>query len=91
MKGAIIRKSITFSTTGFSIMEIIRPIFSPIIFGIYGFSLLFAFLIFGKFISYLIGNSAAFSIDLQIVATSISGFVLFYLIKLIELIRGRKY
>ncbi|MBK7379849.1 MAG: hypothetical protein IPJ03_12735 [Ignavibacteriales bacterium] len=91
MKGAIIRKSITFPTAGFSMKEIIKPIFSPIIFGIYGFSFLFAFLILGKFISYIIGNSATFSVDLQIVATAISGFVLFYLIKLIELIRGRKY
>jgi len=73
------------------VKEFIKPILSPIIFGIYGFSLLFAFLIFGKFISYLIGNSATFSIDLQIVATSIAGFVLLYLIKLIELIRCRKY
>lgn len=91
MKGAIIRKSITFPSDGVSVKAILKPIISPIIFGIYGFALLFSFLTFSKFVSYVIGNSAAFSIDLQIVSTSIAGFVLFYLIKLIELIRGRKY
>lgn len=91
MKAAIIRKTITVQKNRIITKEFLKSIITPVISGIYGFSLLLIFFIIGKFISYLVGNNSSFSVDLEIVAISIIGFVLFFLIKMIEVLRGMKH
>lgn len=90
MKGVVISKPFTTQVNRSNFKDFLKSIITPFIFGIYGFSLLLLFLIFAKFISYLIGNNPSFSFDLEFISISIVGFVLFFLIKLIEILRGLK-
>jgi hypothetical protein len=59
-------------------------IFYPIRAGLFGFSLFFTTICISKYIGYLVKNSQEFSVDINDVILSLLGFVLLWLIKLLE-------
>lgn len=59
-------------------------IFYPIRSGLFGFSLFFTTIFISKYIGYFVNNTEEFYIDMNDVILSLLGFVLLWLIKLLE-------
>ncbi len=70
-----------------------RPIFLKYIFypfraGMFGFSLFFTTIVISKYIGFLVKNSNEFVVDISDVILSLLGFILLWLIKLLENIKA---
>ena len=63
---------------------LLNYVFQPIKSGIIGFSTFFTILILTKLLSYFIGTRDLFSVDIEDVLLSSIGFVLVFLIRLLE-------
>ncbi len=59
-------------------------IFLPVRSGLFGFLAFFAILTAAKFLGYLIGSVSMFKIDIEDVGLSFLGFVLVFLIRILE-------
>ncbi len=66
-------------------------IFEPIIAGLYGFATYFFVLLIVKMIQYYFGFSANLKMDINDLSLASIGFVLFFLIKLLQNLRKRSF
>lgn len=89
MKGAILSK--THIKTGGKIFYyfLISFFFNPFVSGLYGFAAFFTVLIFTKGIAYLLGFTDQYIVSSDDVLFSILGFVLVFLIKLLDNIKHK--
>ena len=65
-------------------------VFEPIRTGLYGFSAFFTVLVITKGFSFLLGITDSYSIGMEDVMFSLLGFILFFLLKLLENIKEKK-
>ncbi len=71
-------------TIDFKSPFLLKYIFYPIRAGLFGFSLFFTTIFLSKYIGYIVKNSSQFIIDINDVILSLLGFILLWLIKLLE-------
>jgi len=71
-------------TVNFKSPFLLKYVFYPIRAGLFGFSLFFTTIAFSKYIGYLVKNSNKFVVDINDVILSLLGFILLWLIKLLE-------
>lgn len=89
MKGAILSKS-HIKTGGNTFYNyLISFFFKPVVSGLYGFTAFFTVLIFTKGLSYLLGLTEQYIVSTDDVLFSILGFVLVFLIKLMDNIKHK--
>ncbi len=84
MKGAILSKSHTKIEGNILYYYLISFIFKPFVSGLYGFAAFFMVLIFTKGLTYFLGFMEQYIVSSDDVLFSIMGFVLVFLIKLLD-------
>ena len=89
MKGAILSKSQVKTGGNILYYYLISFFFKPFVSGLYGFAAFFTVLIFAKGIIYLLGFTEQYIVSGEDVLFSILGFVLVFLIKLIDNIKHK--
>jgi hypothetical protein len=89
MKGAILPKSHVKPGGNILYYFLISFFFKPFVSGLYGFAAFFTVLIFTKGITYLLGFTEQYIVSTDDVLFSILGFVLVFLIKLLDNIKHK--
>lgn len=84
MKGAILSKSHTKTEGNILYYYLISFFFKPFVSGLYGFAAFFMVLIFTKGLTYFLGFMEQYIVSSDDVLFSIMGFVLVFLIKLLD-------
>ena len=84
MKGAILSKSHTKTEGNILYYYLISFFFKPFVSGLYGFAAFFMVLIFTKGLTYLLGFMEQYIVSSDDMLFSIMGFVLVFLIKLLD-------
>ena len=90
MKGAIVTQNRDQSGVSSLFLQLVTFVFEPIKTGFYGFSAFFIVLIITKGFSFLLGITELYSIGMEDVMFSLLGFILFFLLKLLENIKEKK-
>ena len=89
MKGVILSKSHIKTGGNIIYYYLISFFFKPFVSGLYGFAAFFTALIFTKGVTYLFGFTDQYIVSSDDVLFSILGFILVFLIKLIESIKQK--
>ena len=89
MKGAILSKPHIKTGGNIIYYYLISFFFKPFVSGLYGFAAFFTALIFTKGVTYLFGFTDQYIVSSDDVLFSILGFILVFLIKLIESIKQK--
>ena len=70
--------------------KILNFVFYPVRAGLFGFALFFTILLFAKFFGYLSNSYNSFAIDVEDIALSALGFILVFLIRLLQNFKGKQ-
>jgi len=90
MKGVVVAPSRQKAGASSLFILLAAYVFEPIKIGLYGFSAFFIVLVITKGFSFLLGIADLYSIGMEDVMFSLLGFILFFLLKLLENIKEKK-
>jgi len=90
MKGTIVTQDQHHSGVSSLFLHLVTFVFEPIKTGLYGFLAFFTVLIITKGFSFLLGITDLYSIGMEDVMFSLLGFILFFLLKLLENIKEKE-
>ncbi len=90
MKGVVVTKISASRRSGRLKRVLVNFIFLPIRSGLWGFSAFFTILLISKYLGYSLGTLKTFNVDIQDIYLSMLGFVLVFLIKVLENFNDRE-
>lgn len=90
MKGVVVASNRQKTGVNSLFLHLVAYVFEPIKTGLYGFSAFFTVLVITKGFSFLLGITNLYSVGMDDVMFSLLGFILLFLLKLLENIKERK-